>query len=559
MKTRIIFIMVLLLLGFGGWSNKNAVPPAKEKETVKVCVTPAMGDLAESWISSYNQTNPDQKLELKRISPADVKTEITGDHAVGFVMQRPDAEMASKSMWHLTLGREVVVAVTNSANPFIEMLKTDGISSEELARIIKKNGNTWNDVLANGSKNTARIVVQDGPELGMAVSKFLKVDPAIVDAHVTTNEKFFKTIRKDAYAIGFCRLATITDSENHEFIANIQPLSFDRNRNEHIDYVESVHGKLDQLVRTVWIGKYPRELVYNLYAIAPEAPTNGAVLSFLSWVVTSGQTAVVENGYTDLAYYEKQSHLEKLNPPVLLAAETSTKKSNLATILLIAVVLLVVTAVLLWAWNSKRKTKQLLYDDNEMHKVLRPETIDIPNGLYFDKSHTWAFMEKDGTVKIGVDDFLQHVTGNYTGLVTKNPYEEVRRNEVVATLVHEGKKINIYAPVSGKIIQTNEDLTDYPSLVNNSPYSWGWIYQIQPTNWMREIRFLQMADKYRGWIKKEFVRLKDFITGVCQQKELVGQLVLQEGGELPDNVLHDFDPSVWEEFQIRFIDNSDIN
>lgn len=214
---------------------------------------------------------------------------------------------------------------------------------------------------------------------------------------------------------------------------------------------------------------------------------------------------------------------------------------------------------MLLAWNSRRKARKLLYDNGEINRFLRPESIDIPNGLFYDKSHTWAFMEKDGTVKVGIDDFLQHVTGDFTRLIMKNPNDMIRRNDIAATLVHEGKKLNIYAPVTGRIVQRNEDLVDYPSLANNSPYSWGWIYEIEPSNWIREIGFLKMADQYRDWIRKEFIRLKDFIIGVCQQKVHEGELVLQEGGELPDHVLHDFEPDIWEEFQLRFLDNSDIN
>jgi glycine cleavage system H lipoate-binding protein/ABC-type phosphate transport system substrate-binding protein len=558
MKTRIIFI-ALLLLALVSWGSKNAEKPALEKEPVKVCATPGMERLAESWIRGYNKINPDLNFELKQLSLAELKSELTEDYTLGFVRQRPDVNMVAESMWHLILGREIIVAVMNVSNPFTETLKTKGISANDLAGIISSKHPTWNNVLANGSEQPIRVVMQDEPELRLAVTKFLGLDPLVNINVVSSDEDFIRMMQNDVNCIGFCRLATITDAETHEFMSQIHPLPFDRNDNDRIDYNENIFENLDQFERAVWIGKYPRYMVYNIYAISPKRPENEATLNFLSWIVTSGQSAVIQSGFTDLAFYEKQSYFEKLTPPVMLAGDETPENYTTVTVLLIAAAILVFALIATLVWNSRRKSQKLLYDDEEVRKVLRPEAINIPNGLYYDKSHSWAFMEKEGTVKVGIDDFLQHITGNYTGLVMKRPLEMIHRNEVAATLVHEGKKINILAPVSGRIIQANEDLMDYPSLVNNSPYNWGWLYEIQPSNWMREIRFLQMADKYRDFIKKELIRLKDFIIGALQQKELAGVLVLQEGGELPDNVLHDFEPHVWEEFQIRFIENSDIN
>lgn len=558
MKTRILFT-ALLLLGLASWSTAHAAKQASKQATVKVCATPGMGSLAESWVKAYTNTNPDVNFEFEQLGLAEMKAGLNDENALGIVMQRPDVTMVAESMWHLTLGREIIVPVTNASNPYLEMLKTRGVTTPELAKAVAGKNATWNELLNNGSNHSLNIIVSQEPELRMAVAKFLNVELSVANNTVQSDAAILDRIQTDKYAIGFCRLSAITDAENQAFVSAVQPLPLDRNANGKIDYNENIFGKLDQLERAVWIGKYPRSLVYNIYAIAPDQPTSKSVNGFLSWIVTSGQSALIQNGYTDLAFYEKQSSLEKLNPPVVQATEQRAADYTTPAIVVIALLVLATVAVAILVRRSKRQSQKLLYDDEEDHKVLRPESIEIPNGLLYDKSHTWAFMEKDGTVKIGIDDFLQHVTGNFTGLVMKNPNEMISRNEVVASLVHEGKKINIHSPVSGRIIQRNEDLADYPSLANNSPYAWGWMYEIEPTNWVREIGFLKMAGQYRDWIKKEFIRLKDFITEVCQKKELAGELVMQEGGELPDHVLHDFEPQVWEEFQVRFIENSDIS
>jgi hypothetical protein len=121
--------------------------------------------------------------------------------------------------------------------------------------------------------------------------------------------------------------------------------------------------------------------------------------------------------------------------------------------------------------------------------------------------------------------------------------------------MQNGKMLNINSPVSGKIIAQNEILSANPSIINQSPYSNGWIYMIEPTNWMREIQFFTMTEKYKEWIKNEFTRLKDFLSITINAKmPELAPVVLQDGGIVRDSVLADLGPEVWEEFQTNFID-----
>jgi glycine cleavage system H lipoate-binding protein len=181
----------------------------------------------------------------------------------------------------------------------------------------------------------------------------------------------------------------------------------------------------------------------------------------------------------------------------------------------------------------------------------------VPAGLYFDKTHTWAFMEQNGIVKIGVDDFLQHLTGNITRIKMKNPGDKVKKGEPVLSIIQNGKQINLYAPISGIIREQNKKLETDSSLINNSPYTEGWIYKIEPTNWLRENQLLFMAEKQKQFIKNEFSRFKDFLAATLNtDTEKYGQIILQDGGEVRDGILSDLGPEVWEEFQTKFIDPS---
>jgi len=196
-------------------------------------------------------------------------------------------------------------------------------------------------------------------------------------------------------------------------------------------------------------------------------------------------------------------------------------------------------------------------DDIEITPALNENSVLAPAGFYYDKTHTWAFMEQDGMVKIGIDDFLKHVVGSITQLKMKPTGEKVRKGENILTVIRDGKQLKLYSPVSGFIRKQNESLIKTTSTINSAAFTKGWVYQIEPTNWAREVHFMFMIDKYREWLKDEFSRLKDFVANSANSNQLVYQhIVLQDGGELKDEVLSDFGPEVWEDFQTHFIDTS---
>ncbi|MFZ4399340.1 MAG: glycine cleavage system protein H [Bacteroidales bacterium] len=213
-----------------------------------------------------------------------------------------------------------------------------------------------------------------------------------------------------------------------------------------------------------------------------------------------------------------------------------------------------VDAIVRYSRKNKSRISALVSDSLN---VFNENSVTIPKGIYFDKSHTWAFMEKNGFVKIGIDDFFLHITGPLSRLIMKNQGDKIQKGEAILTIVQNGKQLIINAPISGTVKSRNIQLEADPSILNLSPYNDGWFYTIEPSDWLRDTQFLFMADKYKEWLKNEFARLKDFLAINIQTRnaEFV-PVMLQDGGELKDNVLEDFGPEVWEEFQIKFINTS---
>jgi len=80
---------------------------------------------------------------------------------------------------------------------------------------------------------------------------------------------------------------------------------------------------------------------------------------------------------------------------------------------------------------------------------------------------------------------------------------------------------------------------------------------IEPVNWQTENRIMMMGSQYLDWVKDEISRLKDFLLWALKENMgHTGQLVLTDGGDVPDNILDTMEADVWEEFQEKFIDKT---
>lgn len=206
------------------------------------------------------------------------------------------------------------------------------------------------------------------------------------------------------------------------------------------------------------------------------------------------------------------------------------------------ILLCIATDIILNSLNKKKVDNIVL---EEIVKPLNENNISVPAGLLYSKNHLWLFMEKDGTIKLGIDDFLSKVIGKITKLDMKKNGEMIERGKPAFYVIQNGKKIYINSPISGKVIMNNENY------ISNS-YFYNWIYTIEPLNWKRESDFLLLCEKYKESLSNEFNRLKEFFSSLIINNNC--KLVLQDGGEIKENILENYGPDVWEDFQNKFID-----
>ena len=562
MKNLIVSTSLLALL-LANTSAGNAVPSidaSSSGDSLHVWCSPDLYDLASTWVKEYRGINPEVKTNVAYISADNISSKVKNPGNIGFITKDYLPEPGSKSIWKMAVGRDVIVPVMNPENPYLDEICLQGISSEEFISVFTETENiTWGKLLSNDNMahpvNFCRV---SDETIQAYLAAFLQTDQFSTNGKNALGiDEMLTMIHNDKYSLGFCRLVDILDFENQKIDERVKLIPIDVNGNSKVDYFENIYDDFNEFARGVWIGKYPRVLCGNIYIAAAARPTNNDDLAFLEWVLTDGQEYLYTNGYSELIFSEKRQKVQSLYADKFSIAEVHKQPERAGIALIVFAIVLGGGIIFTITRLGKSDVQKIASGSSKTITVFGEDSVSAPGGLFYDKSHTWTFMEKDGYVRIGIDDFLQHVTGRITKIKMKNKGDRIKKGKPFLSLIQDGKQLDIYSPVSGIIKGYNERLVNNSSLINISPYSDGWVYLVVPGNWLQEIRTYVMGEKYRGWLKTEFSRLKDILSSTAKPDMLeYSQVLMQDGGELRDNLLECLGPKDWEEFQTGFIDVS---
>ncbi len=528
--------------------------------TVSVVCTPEVYALTSKWAAEYSNQFPERKILVKSVESDDLGGILQTGDKIGFISNEVASNRSYNAGWEIVVGRDVIVPVMNPGNPIAEEIKQNGVSAEIFARMFNNPENrSWGNFPGKTTSIPLHIYMVEDELVKSGLAKFLGIEKLpMAGITLVKSEEMALAIQKDPLAIGFCKVNSILDPVTQNIATNVHLLPIDKNGNGKLDYMENIYADANTFMRGVWIGKYPKALNSEISSISNIQPSNENEIAFMKWVLTEGQRFLNPIGYSELVTSERQTQLEKLS----IAQSIETASTN--NYFIIGLVLLGLAGLMLlgfivnaFFWNYKNRKTPVQDNSFAFSNHFDENSVEAPAGLYYDKTHTWAFMEKNGFVKIGIDDFLQHITGPITRIEMKNTGEKINKGEAALSIIQNGKQLRIYSPVTGIIKEHNTQLNRQSSMLNLAPYSDGWIYSIEPSNWMGEIRLMLMSDKYQKWIVQEFSRLKDVFAKVLKTNTVEYSLVvMQDGGALKDNILSEMGPEVWEDFQTHFIDTS---
>ena len=124
---------------------------------------------------------------------------------------------------------------------------------------------------------------------------------------------------------------------------------------------------------------------------------------------------------------------------------------------------------------------------------------NIPSDLRYAKSHEWVRVAGD-TGTVGITDHAQHELTDVVFVELPSVGRKVKAGEACAVVESVKTASDIYAPVSGEVIEVNKALADNPALVNTAPYADGWFFKLKLAN-QAEVSNLLAPDAYGAQIK----------------------------------------------------------
>ncbi len=97
----------------------------------------------------------------------------------------------------------------------------------------------------------------------------------------------------------------------------------------------------------------------------------------------------------------------------------------------------------------------------------------------FTKEHEWV-EKSDQVIIVGITEFAQEQLGDIVSIELPQVPTAFKQNDVMAIMDSVKASSDIYCPVDGEVIETNDKLSEHPELINQSPYEEGWIVKMKP-------------------------------------------------------------------------------
>ena len=134
--------------------------------------------------------------------------------------------------------------------------------------------------------------------------------------------------------------------------------------------------------------------------------------------------------------------------------------------------------------------------------MVKVESFEVPEGLYFSKDFEWIKIEGD-KIRMGVSDYAQKSLREIVYAELPTVGTEVKQGEPLGTLESVKAVSDLVAAVSGTIAEVNDEVQSKPETLNEDPYGKGWLIVVKPTNLQVELSNLMDFNAAIEWHKAQ--------------------------------------------------------
>lgn len=131
---------------------------------------------------------------------------------------------------------------------------------------------------------------------------------------------------------------------------------------------------------------------------------------------------------------------------------------------------------------------------------MKLQSYDIPDDLLYTREHEWA-REVGSSVRVGITDYAAKTLNDVVYVAPSKVNEEVVQFKSMGTVESIKAVSELYSPLSGLITKVNTELDSHPELVNRSPYSEGWLVEVNPLDFTSDRKRLLDAKQYAAYLE----------------------------------------------------------
>ena len=204
-----------------------------------------------------------------------------------------------------------------------------------------------------------------------------------------------------------------------------------------------------------------------------------------------------------------------------------------------------------WRWINRPSVSAATQNGRTGTRVSLVDWFKLANDYYYHQGHSWVNPGKDGTARVGIDDFAQKLIGKPGKLNLPAIGTRLSQGEKGIQVEIDGNNIDFLSPVDGEVVAVNENVINSPELINQDPYDEGWLIKVKSDRLGVNLKNLLRGNIARAWIEDTVNKLS---TSISRNYGVV----LQDGGTITNGFIKELAPDNWQQVAGEFFLTNDL-
>ena len=294
----------------------SCVSKDQKENTLNLSGAFALYPMVIKWSEEYKKENEEVRFNISAGGAGKGMADaLAGTVDLGMFSREIAQEEKDKGVWWIGLCKDAVLPTISADNPYLETLKTRGLTKDEFTGIFIDGSITdWGNVLNVDKKKEIQVYTRsDACGAAGTWAKYLggkQEDLKGIGIH--GDPTLAEAVGKDPGGIAFNNTIYIYDIKTGKKRPGIEVIPIDINGNGTIDPEENIYDTFDDILKAIAEGIYPSPPARELYFVAQGKPKKQATLDFIKWTLTDGQKFVKEAGYVSITQDKINHYLDKL-------------------------------------------------------------------------------------------------------------------------------------------------------------------------------------------------------------------------------------------------------